>query len=95
MSMSAAKSPLLALLPTSLAVKLVALEEERAPFRPVHRLIDALEVLVKYHTVAVISQFSLQPEVSPTVRAMLAAGLRTPTLGIWWRFAREGGRTPD
>ena len=74
------------------------------PFNAVHRLIDAVEVFCKLYTVAGVSRFldvlgqRLDGEDVPTdehrkqldsIRTMLAAGLRTPSLGIWWGFARE------
>lgn len=76
-------------LPTPLALAWQAYQQESEPFRKVHRLIDAIEVFVKLHTVAVVSQYVRRDDVSPTIRALLAAGLKTPSLGIWWQFARE------
>ena len=83
-------------LPTPLAQVLAALDRETQPFRAVHRLIDAVEVLIKLHTVLLVSRFvdALEHEApghGPAVRKLLAAGLRTPSLGIWWAFAREAG----
>ena len=77
------------------------------PFRAVHRLIDALEVLCKLYTVAGVSTFvdalgrhldTDEPERRKSVdgiRTMLASGLRTPSLGIWWGFARDTARALD
>ena len=81
-------------LPTPLAQVLAELDRETQPFRAVHRLVDAVEVLIKLHTVLVVSRFAeaLEREApghGPAVRKLLAGGLRTPSLGIWWAFARE------
>lgn len=76
-------------LPLPLVAALQKLEEETQPFRKVHRLIDAIEVFVKLHTVAVVADVFAVEEVEPEVQGMLAAGLRTPSLGVWWMFARE------
>lgn len=80
------------------------------PFKAVHRLIDAIEVFCKLYTVAGVSRFvevlgqRLDSEHLPTpeqveqldgIRTMLAAGLRTPSLGIWWGFARETAKALD
>jgi hypothetical protein len=74
-----------------------ALDQEAQPFRAVHRLIDAIEVLVKLHTVLAVSRFaeavgSGAPTLLPEVRRLLAEGLRTPSLGVWWVFARDTSR---
>ena len=92
----------LSLLPTPLARMLDVCEREDAvgqPFRAVHRLVDAIEVFAKLHTVAGVCAFSdavLRADAHPTesiqLRVMLAAGLRTPSLGTWWQFARESAR---
>jgi hypothetical protein len=92
----------LSLLPTPLARMLEVCERENAdrqPFRAVHRLVDAIEVFAKLHTVAGVCAFSdtvLRADAHPTesiqLRVMLAAGLRTPSLGTWWQFARESAR---
>lgn len=91
-------------LPTPLARMLDTLSREdvaRQPFRAVHRLVDAIEVFTKLHTVAGVSAFAdavaahvaeAQPKESAQLRAALAAGLRTPSLGTWWSFARESAR---
>ena len=76
-------------LPQPLVAALMKLREETQPFRKVHRLIDAIEVFVKLHTVAVVADVFAVEEVEPEVQGMLAAGLRTPSLGVWWMFARE------
>jgi hypothetical protein len=84
-------------LPTPLAQVLAELDRETQPFRAVHRLIDAVEVLIKLHTVILVSRFveALEREApghGPALRKLLAGGLRTPSLGIWWAFARETGK---
>ena len=85
-------------LPTPLAQVLAALDRETQPFRAVHRLVDAVEVLVKLHTVILVSRFAEAltldaPELAPAVRKLIAGGLRTPSLGIWWAFAREAAKS--
>jgi len=77
-------------------------ESDGQPFRKVHRLIDLIEVCCKMYTAASIATFLLalrtrmEAGVNPMsedsftkIKVMLAAGLRTPSLGIWWLFARE------
>lgn len=84
-------------LPTPLAQVLAELDRETQPFRAVHRLIDAVEVLIKLHTVLLVSRFAevvestMTPDHGLQVRKLLAGGLRTPSLGIWWAFARDAG----
>ncbi len=100
-------------LPTPLVRAVQAWRDEDAslrPFRAVHRLIDAIEVLCKLYTVAGVSRFvqvlgqrlsADQPITSEhavqldAIRTMLAAGLRTPSLGVWWGFARETAKALD
>lgn len=76
-------------LPQPLAAALDELDQESQPFRRIHRLIDALEVFVKLHTVVLVSDYFQRPEVSDALRRLLGAGLRKPSLGIWWQFARD------
>ena len=45
-------------LPTPLAQVLAELDRETQPFRAIHRLIDAVEVLIKLHTVLIVSRFA-------------------------------------
>ena len=86
----------LAALPTPLALVLDALNQETQPFRSVRRLVDAIEVFAKLHTVAGVSAFADAMDCSEgqqhkeilNLRVSLAAGLRTPSLGIWWQFTR-------
>lgn len=77
-------------------------EDETQPFRQVHRLIDLIEVFCKLYTTGSIATFLdvlyhkldnkeehyLEKESFLKIQVMLAAGLRTPSLGIWWQFAR-------
>lgn len=80
-------------LPSPLAQVVRRQREETQPFRRIHRLIDTVEVLVKLHTVVIVSElFAGRGDLSPELRGMLASGLRTPSLGIWWAFAREFGK---
>ncbi|MEI8371826.1 MAG: ATP-binding protein [Planctomycetota bacterium] len=71
------------------------LETETQPFRQVHRLIDAVEVLIKFHTVAVMSDCFTREKLSEPLKGMLASGLRTPSLGIWWLFCRAVAKQLD
>jgi len=91
-------------LPTPLAHALQCLmeEDQAQPFRQVHRLIDTIEVFCKLYTVAGVSQLAElivelggeedHRERLDTMKAMLSSGLRTPSLGVWWMFARESAR---
>ncbi len=77
-------------------------EPDNQYFRRVHRLIDLIEVFCKLYTVSSMATFietlknkfnidnNKASETSLTkIKVMLAAGLRTPSLGIWWKFARD------
>lgn len=76
-------------------------EDSRQPFRQVHRLIDLIEVFCKLYTVGTMGTFldaiqermdtesRLNEESLTKVKVMLSAGLKTPSLGIWWMFARD------
>lgn len=79
----------LAVAPTPLLRAIEAIDRETNPFRKVHRLVDAIEVLVKLHTVVMVSHYTEIAETAPAIKGLLATGLRTPSLGIWWQFARE------
>lgn len=79
----------LARLPSPLASVLSRLMVETAPFRRIHRLIDAAEVFAKLHTVIIVSQFLARPDVSQGIRTMLANGLKTPSFGLWAMFMRD------
>ena len=76
-------------LPSPLWQALHAFNQDPSPFRQVHRFIDALEVLVKLHTVYAVSIVVHRLGLDDSARGLLAEGLRTPSLGIWWQFARE------
>ena len=97
-------SNILAYLPMPLVQTLEAFEKEnheKQAFRSVHRLIDAIEVLCKLYTVASVGTFlevlkleldsehTLSEQDFDKIKVMLAAGLKTPSLGIWWSFARD------
>lgn len=77
-------------------------EDETQPFRKVHRFIDLIEVFCKLYTAASMATFlhalrnrieqdnsSISEDSFTKVKVMLAAGLKTPSLGIWWKFARD------
>jgi hypothetical protein len=77
-------------------------EDDKNPFRKVHRLIDLIEIFCKLYTCASVATFlhafrnridrdnsSISEESFTKVKVMLAAGLKTPSLGIWWKFARD------
>lgn len=91
-------------LPTPLwdAYRAFILEDEAQPFRKVHRFIDLIEVFCKLYTAASMATFlnalrnrieqgntSISEESFTKVKVMLATGLKTPSLGIWWKFARD------
>jgi hypothetical protein len=97
-------STILSFLPMPLVQTLEAFEKEnheKQAFRSVHRLIDAIEVLCKLYTVASVCSFlevlklelnnehNLSEQDFDKIKVMLAAGLKTPSLGIWWSFARD------
>ena len=79
-------------LPLPLALALAAFQTETQPFRKIHRLVDTVEVLLKLHTVVLVSQWVAEQRVTPRLRDLLARGLATPSLGTWWEFARETAR---
>jgi len=76
-------------------------ENDSQPFRKVHRLIDLIEVFCKLYTVGSMATFlnalryrmgNLKPlneESYTKIKVMLATGLKSPSLGIWWSFARD------
>jgi hypothetical protein len=91
-------------LPKPLADAYDAFMKERndQPFRKVHRLIDLIEVFCKLYTVTSVATFldalrqtftqpqhDLSEEAFIKIKVMLSAGLKTPSLGIWWKFARD------
>lgn len=87
-------------LPTPLAQVLEALDRETQPFRAVHRLIDTVEVLVKLHTVVILSAFAESlaahsPADGQQLRRELAETLQRPSLGHWWGYAVQAARALD
>lgn len=64
-------------------------EQEGQPFRKVHRMIDLFESLIKFHTVVIMGEYFKRNQFSDSVKGLLAAGLRTPSLGTWQLFSRE------
>jgi len=91
-------------LPTPLwdAYHAFTIEDSTQSFRKVHRLIDLIEVFCKLYTAASMATFlhalqnslekenaSISEESFTKIKVMLAAGLKTPSLGIWWKFARD------
>jgi hypothetical protein len=77
-------------------------ERDDQPFRKVHRLIDLIEVFCKIYTVGSVATFldtlrlkmdepyhAISEDAFIKIKVMLAAGLKTPSLGIWWKFARD------
>jgi hypothetical protein len=79
-------------LPSPLFNALRQFDQEISPFRKVHRLIDAIEVFIKLHTVFVVSRYFGNSNLPEEIKEFLYDGLRTPSLGIWWSFAREFAR---
>ena len=67
----------------------IRFDEEVQDFKKLHRLLDAIEVLVKVHTVIIVSDYFSRTEPSEKLKGLLAAGLKKPSLGIWWQFARD------
>ncbi len=67
----------------------IRFDEEIQDFKKLHRLLDAIEVLVKVHTVIIVSDYFSRTEPSEKLKGLLAAGLKKPSLGIWWQFARD------
>src|SRR6056297_2489678 len=63
--------------------------KESEPFKKVHRLIDAFEWAVKWHTVLAVSELMQGAAIPDKMKAVLAGGLRTPSLGVWLMFFRE------
>ena len=62
---------------------------ETQPFRTVHRMIDLFETIIKTHTAVMMGEYFKHNQISDTAKGMLAAGLRTPSLGTWQLFSRE------
>src|SRR6056297_4011891 len=76
-------------LPGPLYALVVQYLEETEPFKQVHRLIDAFEWAVKWHTVLAVSELMQSAAIPDKMKAILAGGLRTPSLGVWLMFFRE------
>ena len=79
-------------LPIPLQKSISAFNEETDSFRGVHRLIDASEVYIKLHTVLLINFYLSEitgNALSDKIKGILSAGLKTPSLGIWWWFTKE------
>ena len=62
---------------------------EAQPFRKVHRMIDLFESLIKTYTLVIIGEYFKRNQLSDSAKGLLAAGLRTPSLGTWQLFSRE------
>lgn len=75
--------------PTPLHTLVQQVRLERSAFRRVHRLIDAFEWAIKWHTALAVSDVLVRSSVSPRMKLLLSAGLRSPSLGLWHRFFRE------
>ena len=64
-------------------------EDETQPFRKIHRLVDLFESLIKTYTAVIIADYFQSKKLSDKTKALLAEGLRVPSLGIWHLFNRE------
>ena len=62
---------------------------ENQVFRKVHRLIDLFETIIKTHTAIILAEYFKKNDVSDNAKALLSAGLKTPSLGTWQMFSRE------
>ena len=76
-------------LPGPLHALILKYEQESQPFLRVHRLIDILEWVVKWHSVVLISELLAQGQLSDRLKLTLARGLRSPSLGQWLDYCRE------
>ena len=65
------------------------IDAESSPFRQAHRLIDAIEWAVKWHTTLALSDLLAQGDTPESIKLMLADNLRTPSLGTWNEFFRK------
>ena len=52
-------------------------------------MIDLFESIIKTHTIVIMAEYFNRNELSDTSKGLLAAGLRTPSLGTWQLFSRE------
>jgi tetratricopeptide (TPR) repeat protein len=71
-----------------LAALIANLDRHPDPLRRVWHLIDALEWVVKWHTAVVAGDLLTRHELPDAFKAMIAAGIRTPSLGIWVQLYR-------
>lgn len=76
-------------LPGPLYVLLKQIDDEAHPFRQIHRLIDAVEWVVKWHMSLTLSELLDQHAVPDSLKLLLANELRKPSLGLWYRFFDE------
>ncbi|MUT66851.1 AAA family ATPase [Paenibacillus sp. NEAU-GSW1] len=63
-------------------------EQEKQPFRKIHRMIDLFETIIKTHTAVLIGNYFHYAHISDAIKGYLANGLRTPSLGLWQDFSR-------
>ncbi len=64
-------------------------DRETIPFLKVHRLIDVIEWVIKWHTLLALTDLLRQQDMAARMKLLLATGLRTPSLGTWMLFYRE------
>ncbi len=64
-------------------------ENETQPFRKIHRLVDLFESLIKTYTAVIVADYFQSKKLSDKTKALLAEGMRVPSLGIWHLFNRE------
>mgnify|MGYP006423956629 CR=1 FL=1 len=76
-------------IPQPLAAVIEKFEQDEEPFSKLRRLVDAIEVFVKLHTVVIVSHYFAHAKITQKMRGKLAGGLKTPSLGVWWGFARD------
>ena len=81
-------------LPSPLCQLIGLYSEETDVFRRVIRLRDCFEWIIKWHTVTTLSYIleheSIGSDRLAKLRTLLAENLRSPSLGVWMRFFREG-----
>ena len=58
--------------------------EEENWFRKIHRIIDAFEWSIKWHTVLTLSD--LLRDIPDAMKCELSEKLATPSLGVWYRW---------
>ena len=75
--------------PQPIALTLELYHSEEQPFRKSHRLIDLAEAVIKYYTVVIVSNYMESKYVHEDVKAILGAGLKTPSLGVWAFFTEK------